>query len=71
MKKNKETKDRLKSKNAIVNYCIEDNDGKYVATYRDPGYTIRTARAMKDAKAVVLVRHEITEIEIWRRTDEK
>ena len=50
-----------------VTYSVRDKDGNYIATYRDPGYTIRFAERTPQAVAVEMIVHTVDKEEIWHR----
>lgn len=56
-----------------IKYVVQDDRGNYIATYRDPGYTIRYAKRTPHAVAVKRFTVITEEEEIWRKdgTDTK
>lgn len=50
-----------------VTYSVRDKNGNYIATYRDPGYTIRFAKRTPRAVAVEMIVHTVEKEEIWHK----
>ncbi len=53
-----------------VTYSVRDKYGNYIATYRDPGFTIRFAKRTPHAVAVEMVVQTVDKEEIWSKEGE-